>query len=113
MKSINRTLILINPKQPYIDWVMKIGMEPKGATVEMHCNEGGAYLYDDFKPKEFESIVEQNYIEYFEAELRGYAMDREKWPEDLSLIKFHEWFKITYHSVLIDKSKSPIEYEEI
>ena len=112
MKTLNRTLILVSPKQPFIDWLVECDFDTE-ATLELYSNDVGVYLYDEFGRKEFIQMVENNYTKYFEAELASCTLDKEKWPNVNDLRLFQEWFVVTYHSVLSDESNLPLKHEEI
>ena len=113
MKIINRTLVLVTPKQPYIDWIRKQGDEFKNYSLEQSQNDGGAYLYEDFEPKKFPTLIEQNFKLYFEDALSGHNIQKCKWPQERKLRDFYDWFCVTYHSVLEDMCDVELKQSEL
>ena len=114
MKFINRSIIVITPKQPYIDWLNSLELSANKYTVELYKNDGGVYLVEDIENnKDFEATIMNNYEKFFERELKGVEPNEDKWPSKRNLELFHEWFDIHYHTVIADIANINLEYEEI
>ena len=62
--------------------------------------------------QEFIKIVESNYRMFFERELNGIIQDRNCWPKEICVELFYDWFELHYHTVVIDISEEPLQYEE-
>jgi hypothetical protein len=106
MKLItNRAVIILRPKEPYIDWVRSADDESKHITAEEIAAEPNVYLVDDYEMAgERDDLMANNYREMFEAELNGWLIDKSAWPKKRDLETFKEWFHIDFHSIVFDLS---------
>lgn len=111
MKTINRTVVTISPKQPYLDWANSF--EDDGPELDPSESLSTALLipdrYDEFS---YEKFIKQNYVAIFEAELEAWMSDPEGWPKKRSYKKFNEWFKVRVSDTVIDFGSDPVEVEE-
>lgn len=111
MKLVNRSVVIIKPKQPLVDWVNRtpevrlpkrlsladmrnyrtVLMVPLGANVV----EALAYV-DPIKP----------YL--FEMQLNLWYKDPRVWPRERSNAAFDEWFELEIHSLVVDLVEYPL-----
>lgn len=101
MKTINRTVVTITPKQPYIEWANSFDDDgPELDPSEIHST---ALLipdrYDEFS---YEKFIKQNYTEIFELELEAWMADPDVWPEDRNYKTFKEWFDVRVSDTVLD-----------
>lgn len=106
MNTINRTLLIVIPKKPYLDWV-------KSFNIEIDAGEYSAYLipekYDDYNYKDY---LEKHFLDIFESELYGILKDPDFYPEKRDYKTFDKWFEINVCDTVFDLSNEPIETEE-
>jgi hypothetical protein len=113
MNLVNRGVVIVKPKPPFLEWVNSdpslappVSMEylqedctailvPDSDSLE----EALAYL-EDFKPM------------LFEMELEDWNRDRATWPASRTNELFDAWFKLEAHSMVWDSAGAPIETEE-
>jgi len=111
--NINRSMLIVKPKQPFLDWARSLDEESKDLTFERISGDETAYLvpqmWDDAGA---ESIVEWCYDILFELELDSWCVDPDTWPETRDLPTFLEWFKVEYHSLVLDLCAEPITHLE-
>ena len=108
MYDIDRSLIVVRPKQPFLDWVQSVDYA-EGLTLEQVRDDASAYLIpelwnDDERP----DILEWCYEDVFEAELGSWYTDPAVWPPNRDLKIFLEWFDIEFHSGVCDLVDDPI-----
>ena len=97
---INRGVLIVRPKQPFLDWAA--GLDDSGVLPDVE-GEQTVYLIPEFDtPRDANSIIEQVYLEVFENELYGWHTDESEWPVNRDLQTFREWFVIELHSVVED-----------
>jgi len=116
MKTLNRTLIVITPKQPYIDWLKSLEVSGFDFVLENYQNDGGCYLIDETefsKQSEFKKFIGKNYLYFFEKELCGIEPNKGKWPLVRNLETFNKWFNVNYHSVIVDLSQLPLQCKDL
>ena len=109
MFDIDRSLIVVRPKQPFLDWVQSVDYE-EGLTLEHVRHDPSAYLipevfYNDEQP----AILQWCYEVVFEAELESWYTDPALWPQNRDLKMFFEWFEVEFHSGVFDLCDDPIQ----
>ncbi len=97
---INRAVLIVRPKQPFLDWAA--GLDDSGLLPNVE-GEQTVYLIPAFETRDEEdSVIEQIYLEVFENELHGWHTDETAWPVNRDLATFREWFTIEHHTVVED-----------
>lgn len=109
MYLVNRSLVIIRPKKPFLNWLNAmpdLDFELSLADIRVDCTaimvpEAGeeedviAYI-DDLAPS------------LFEMELASWYMDETVWPKDRSLKAFWEWFDVEIHLEVLDSADADI-----
>ena len=106
---VNRVVILIKPKKPFIDWAKYVDTEDE--LTDEHIEEVfdgySAYLLKDAEDDdEFEKIIRKEYSKIFENELAGWSQDESEWPQKRSYKVFKEWFEIITSLMVFDTDTS-------
>ncbi|MBI4194560.1 MAG: VacJ [Betaproteobacteria bacterium] len=107
---LNRGVLIVRPKQPYLDWVA--GLDDSGLEPDVD-GEKTIYLIPSFEDDdEAWEILEDFYAEVFERELLAWHTDEAAWPPNRTFAMFKEWFDIELHSVVEDLSSDEIIDDE-
>jgi hypothetical protein len=113
MFMVNRSIVIIRPKQPYLDWVNRVEDTDRKWEMADVSSEPSTYLLpeidDELAARRF---LKKNYKPIFERELDGWHRDSGNWVEPLTYKLFQEWFEIEWGSEIIDLGKGEIEREE-
>jgi hypothetical protein len=113
MYEVNRSVAIIRPKAPFLQWLKTIPGELDPAlTLEALGRDCNAMLIpaeDD--PAELQKFVLQHYRQLFEAELADWCDEPSYWPEQITPEHFQAWFDVQIHSVLTDLVDDPLERE--
>jgi len=114
MKEIDRGLLTVRAKEPFIDWLHSLpDPDPVKYTLdEVNCDQS-AYLlpeYEDDNKKE--SLLKKYFKQIFEEQLNGWWLDPAAWPSKRDLKTFKKWFDIEFHSVVFDLVDKPIRTVE-
>ncbi|MFZ5982161.1 MAG: hypothetical protein ACOYS2_01130 [Patescibacteria group bacterium] len=109
METINRSIAIIRPKQPFVDWANQLpdkGWESKLSDFQTDCLSLliPEYDTDDEAKKYINSIA----LDIFEEELFGWCTYEHWWPKKLTKKMFWEWFEVELHSVVRDMIDEPI-----
>ena len=103
MAEINRSLIVIRPKQPFLDWLHSILDEDKIIDLEDINDDATAYLVPEVLSQDEEAgIIEWCADFVFEHELWSWYTDEALWPVGRDAAMFREWFDVEFHSVVND-----------
>lgn len=106
MNAINRTLLIVIPKKPYLDWVRSL-------NIEIDEGECTAYLiperYDEYNYKKY---LEKHFLYIFDTELYGILKDSDFYPGKRDYKTFEKWFEIQVCDTVFDLANDPIEIEE-
>jgi len=99
-KTINRSILIVIPKQPYYSWGNDLtpGQEPIDRFDE--CN---SYLLDeDWDIAQAERFLRINFDEFFQELLFGMWTDESAWPQNRTWKIFGEWFDWHFSSMVWD-----------
>ena len=112
MFKIDRSLIVVKPKQPFLDWVQSVDYA-EGLTLKCIREDSSAYLSPQpLDNSELSAILEWCYEVLFEAELESWYTDLAVWPQERNMTMFLEWFDVEFHSLVFDLVDAPIQVIE-
>ncbi len=112
MWSVNRCVLVIRPRQPYLDWVHSLDDEGKQVTLDdlrRDCTALLIPLVDDDDHQD--EILATIFREVFEHELRAWMSDPAAWPRISDLAMFKDWFELEFCSMTMDVVGDDIETE--
>ncbi len=102
MPEINRSLIIVKAKQPFLDWARSIDTEEECDLDDIN-EEPTAYLLPEYEMiDEQESIIDWCATYLFEHELWLWCTDEGLWPTTRAAETFREWFEVSFHSMVHD-----------
>ncbi len=111
MKTINRTVITILAKQPYIDWANSF--DDGGPTMDTESIRATSLLipdkYDEFN---YEQFLKKKFKIIFEEELASWMGDPDSWPSKRNYSLFRKWFKVIASDAVLDFGTDAIYTEE-
>ena len=118
--QLNRAVIILRYKQPYIDWVKTAGPSPIEISLEDANDDSEAFLVPDYESsvdpidgtEDAIQWVEKRWRVFFEYVLGSWMLDESEWPKNLTLKMFREWFDVEYKSMVWDMGKEPFVIEE-
>ena len=113
MKFINRGVVILKPKPPFVDWTNRTGDGNLVLTLGEIAGDSTAYLTPEIEgDQELREFLEQSHMILFEQELFEWSRDESEWPIDRDLDMFLEWFDIEFYSTVIDSVDEGIEIWE-
>ena len=104
---INRSAVILKPKQPFIDWINKFETE----NIITELKEATIYLVDD-EIDDLEKWLKKNYSDFFELELVEWNTNKKEWPQKRSYNMFKEWFNADISTFIYDLERYPIHKNE-
>ncbi|MFM9967391.1 MAG: hypothetical protein ACKVQK_03150 [Burkholderiales bacterium] len=97
---LNRSILIVRPRQPFIDWVAGLDGDPTPPTAD---GEQTVYLIPAYEDEdEAEAVLEAVWEDVFEKELWSWHTTEADWPKPRTLELFRQWFDIEMHSVVED-----------
>ena len=118
--QINRAMVVLRYKQPYLDWVKSAGPSPMELTLEEANDDSEAFLvpaYDSLidpvdGTEDAVKWVEKRWRMLFEHILMSWIEDESAWPKKRTLKLFREWFDVEYRSLIWDMGNEPLVVED-
>ena len=113
--TINRHLIILMPRQPVLDWIMRVDPNPPNLTLEQLRHEQNAFLVPDTLDgqQDAEKWVKRSWQVFFEGYLNEWYTVESWWPQKRTYKMFKDWFEVQYHSMVWDLAASEsISYED-
>jgi hypothetical protein len=112
MSEINRSLVILKPKRPFLDWARALDEDDKDLTLEQLAEDSTAYLIPElWQDADEETFLKSSYDILFEEQLEGWT-DEADWPQQRDLKMFLDWFEVEFHSLVFDLCEGPIRVIE-
>jgi hypothetical protein len=106
-ENIDRSALIVTPKQPFIDWLL--GLDPTINKVDV-TNDPDVYLKPDFdNDTQVVKWLERNFDDIFRDQLNHWYNDESKWIQKRTFKVFKEWFNYSIHTMIWDTLENPIE----
>lgn len=108
MKEINRSVLIVRSKEPFLYWLNSLP-DPGDYTLEDINRDQSAFLlleYEDDRKQE--NILGKYFTQIFEEKLFGWWTDPEAWPSKRDLKTFKKWFDVEFHSIVYDLVNRPL-----
>ena len=104
MEILNRSAVIVKPRQPYLEWMRKDDADGLAESVfESLHEEPHIYLLPEWEdPSAQQEVLEEFWPSLFEAVLGGWLTNEDLWPKDRTLEMFREWFDVEMSSVVED-----------
>jgi hypothetical protein len=111
--TLNRTVVILGPKQPFLDWLNDVDPDDAALTEEDLREDNEVFLIPQHNDiSDSEKWVEKRWSFLFEHMLMGWVEDESTWPEDRSLAMFRDWFSIEVHTMVWDLSEEQLFVED-
>lgn len=97
---LNRSSVTVRPKQPFLDWISKIG---KLDILTKYDYEYTVYLIPEYEDNlEKMEIISVYFDVIFEVELSAWGRDESVWPQNRTFEMFCEWFSLEFNLMVTD-----------
>jgi len=114
MKSINRNVIIIKPREPFLSWLQSLPDPLESLTLEELRRDCICLLIPESdSQEEATALISKHYKKIFESELMAWDTVKRDWPKKRTLSMFREWFDLEVHSEVVDLIEVPIEKEDL
>ena len=112
MITINRTVIVVRPGQPFLEWLYRADLTE--LSLEDLRREPTVYLLPECENEgEARERLEEVCGRIFAEQLDGWYRVPASWPDRRDLDAFDRWFEWSFHSVVVDLCDDPLLREEL
>lgn len=112
MYAINRSVAVIKPRQPFLDWANNLTDPEENFTLDEFRTDCTAILIPEFDTQENSmAYLRTIYTDIFEIELDSWIRNRRYWPRERNFQTFKKWFDVEIHSIVLDTSNERIVKE--
>jgi hypothetical protein len=112
LPTINRNILVVEPTEVFLEWARKCFDEDADLTIEELTEDLATYLIPE-QDADAEAWLFRNFRTIFEIELESWCADPALWPKIRSLKVFKTFFRIHFHSSILDLGKGTIVKEYI
>lgn len=112
---LNRDLVVVRLKQPFVDWVNEADPYSDGSCITLkEVNEDlPTFLIHDYASEDLEGWLEHYYQPIFEELLEQWYVDDALWPQELTLELFKAWCEVEIHGMIFDLVDVPLVDDEL
>jgi hypothetical protein len=112
MPLLNRSLLIVRPRRPFLDWCRKLDGSD-GVTLEELREEPTGYLLSEYEDEDDREPVLAHFWDLvFEHELMAWSDDEALWPRERTFAIFQQWFEVEMSSLVIDIVDAPLLSED-
>jgi len=109
MREVNRSAIVLTPKQPFLEWLHSVDATSSDLTLTDLGQEPTIYLIGECESdQDFISQLREAQRAIFEDQLDGWWNDRAAWPRERTFDTFRRWFDFRLHSLVFDLCDEPL-----
>ena len=109
MGMLNRSAIVVTPRQPFLDWLHAADPTSRHFSLQELGAEPTIYLIPECDTdQDVTAILHDVCEEIFADQLSGWFTVAESWPKDRRFDVFCRWFDYRHHSMLIDLCDEPL-----
>lgn len=111
MYQVNRSIVILKPKQPFLDWLLNIETYRQvGLTLQDLRHDCTTLLLPNVEDEEGAlQYVYSQYTTIFEMELEAWIIDETLWPDSRNLKMFKDWIELEFHTTVIDLVEDEFE----
>ena len=109
MKWMNRSAVVLEPRQPLLDWINRSEPTAPPMTLEDLRHNNTVLLVPALgSTKEILTWMLPLRMQLLERELESWHTNRTLWPAERSPEMFDEWYELRVHGEVLDMSEEPV-----
>ena len=113
MRMVNRSAVLVRPKEAYANWAKGTDPEAPGQYEGMP-DAGTIYLLPEADDEEhLGRLLRRCHKTIFENELAAWVTDEAMWPAKRDWRTFQTWFEVQATEMVLDLGQGELQGEEI
>jgi hypothetical protein len=112
MDTLNRSAIVVKPKQRFLDWLHAVDPTSHGITLNDVCREPHVYLIAECDTEDdLVHVLRELCEKIFEEQLDSWYRVPSSWPQNRSYEVFCQYFEFEHHSMLFDVCEDPLLHD--
>lgn len=109
---IERAIAVVKPKELFLNWIHQNFPDSSQITLDSMRLDCNSYLIEPIDELEDGiNFIDDKFVEIFSMELASWTDEEDKWPKNLTLKMFWEWFDVEVHSTIIDLANNESDNE--
>lgn len=113
MKLLNRSALMLIPRQPYVDWVNSLPADISELEQPLERQqltaEGRVYLIDEYEAEQsLVPVIERYGLALLKNELGAWDEFAEHWPDPLANELISQWFELRLLPLAFDAESGPL-----
>lgn len=113
MDIINRSVLILRPRQPFIDWANRISDQWDPPIVfdlaETRPTPWWSWCPSATTKEQFDPLLDEFWPVLFDHALASIWVETNAWPEHRSREMFDEWFDVEVYAFIVDACGDEIE----
>ncbi len=99
---INRSAIIVKPKQPFIDWHNSLYPDSKMDEIDVDI-----YLVNN-TINDLENFLKKKFDKLFTMVLQDWHTNKKEWPQRRNYKMFKQWFRVEISETIYDLERKPV-----
>lgn len=113
MQTINRSVAIIRPKKPFIDWTNQLPDAEHKTSLDDFKDDCLAILIPNYGTNdEAKEYINEMAEDILEEELFSWCTHEPWFPKNQTKEMFWKWFEVEFHSIVVDPYEEPIQKED-
>ncbi len=114
MYFVDRTAVVLKPTAKFLEWLKTADSDMPDLSIEQLRTNCSVFLVPEFdEPEAAVSYFDERYQQIFEAEISAWDIPDDKWPQDMSLKAFWEYFDIEVHDMVLDMEEADMNISPV
>lgn len=112
MKTINRSVAVIRPREPYIQWALSVDQKALHLEETLRSQVSVYLVPPDPREAQQTAHLSRWFADVFENELESWFSATSTWPDHMNFDLFQEWFEVDTNSMVTDLVNGPLCHDE-
>ncbi|MGE5409424.1 MAG: hypothetical protein ACM3MI_00580 [Clostridiales bacterium] len=109
MHSLDRHLVIVKPKEPFLNWLKSHYESNNVLTLNDIREDATTFMIPQADQREQnEKYIRSIFPDLFDMLLEEWHLDENMWPKNRDYELFREWFELEIHTIVIDTVESSI-----
>lgn len=114
MYFVDRTAVVLKPTDAFLAWLKSVDEDMPELTLAQLRSNCTTLLVPEFdEPEAVIAYLGERYRSIFEAELAGWEIETDLWPQDMSLAGFWAFFEVEVHDMVLDMEDADLQVSPV